>query len=122
MLCRAGAQPGPGATLTGSGLHYCRTVSRLPYLRRDELDDARHEVWDSIVGSRGAAMVNDQGALTGPFNAFVHAPEVGRHLTALGRVLRFETSIARAVGGRHHYRRRPLESRVRMVGARPHGP
>ena len=95
MLCRAEAQPGPGATLTGPGPRYCRAVSRLPYLRRDELDDARHEVWDSIVGSRGAAMVNDQGALAGLFNAFVDAPEVGRHLTALGRVLRFETSIAR---------------------------
>lgn len=52
-------------------------------------------VWDSIVGSRGAALVNDQGALTGPFNAFVQAPEVGRHLTSLGHVLRFETSIER---------------------------
>lgn len=70
-------------------------MSRLPYLRRDELDHAGQEVWDSIVGSRGAALVNDQGALTGPFNAFVHAPGVGRHLTALGRVLRFETSIER---------------------------
>ncbi len=47
------------------------------------------------IGSRGAALVNRQGALTGPFNAFVHAPDVGRHLTELGRVLRFETSIER---------------------------
>lgn len=56
MLCRAGAQPGPGATLTGPGPHYgfrCRAVNRLPYLRRDELDHAGQEVWDSIVGSRG---------------------------------------------------------------------
>jgi 4-carboxymuconolactone decarboxylase len=64
-------------------------------LRRDELDHAGQEVWDSVVGSRGAALINDQGALTGPFNAFVHAPDVGRHLTSLGRVLRFETSIER---------------------------
>ncbi len=35
------------------------------------------------------------GALTGPFNAFVQAPDVGRHLTSLGQVLRFETSIER---------------------------
>jgi 4-carboxymuconolactone decarboxylase len=70
-------------------------VSRLPYLRRDELTPGGQEVWDSIVGSRGAALVTDQGALTGPFNAFVHAPDVGRHLTSLGQVLRFETSIER---------------------------
>jgi 4-carboxymuconolactone decarboxylase len=70
-------------------------VSRLPYLRRDELDPAGQEVWDSVVGSRGAALINDQGALIGPFNAFVHAPGAGRHLTSLGQVLRFGTSIER---------------------------
>lgn len=43
----------------------------------------------------GQALVTDQGALTGPFNAFVHAPDVRRHLTSLGQVLRFETSIER---------------------------
>jgi 4-carboxymuconolactone decarboxylase len=70
-------------------------VSRLPYLRRDELDASGQEVWDGVVGSRGASLVNDQGGLAGPFNAFVHAPRVGRHLSSLGRVLRFETSIER---------------------------
>ena len=52
-------------------------------------------MWDSIVGSRGAALISEQGSLVGPFNAFVHAPDVGRHLSSLGRVLRFETSIER---------------------------
>ena len=97
-------------------------MSRLPYLRRDELTPGGQEVRDSIVGSRGAALVTDQGALTGLFNAFVHAPDVGRHLTALGQVLRIETSIERrlselaiiTVGG-------PLESRVRMVGPTTRG-
>lgn len=51
-------------------------------------------MWDSIVGSRGAAaLLSEQGGLAGPFNAFVHAPDVGRHLSSLGRVLRFGTSI-----------------------------
>jgi 4-carboxymuconolactone decarboxylase len=70
-------------------------VNRLPYLRRDDLGPDGQEVWDSIVGSRGAALVNEQGGLVGPFNAFVHAPDVGRRLTSLGKVLRFETSIER---------------------------
>jgi len=70
-------------------------MSRLPYLRRDDLDADRQEVWDSVVGSRGDQLINGQGGLAGPFNAFVQAPDVGRHLTALGRVLRFETSIER---------------------------
>ncbi len=70
-------------------------MSRLPYVRRDDLDPGRQEVWDSVVGSRGDQLINEQGGLACLFNAFVQAPDVGRHLTALGRVLRFETSIER---------------------------
>jgi 4-carboxymuconolactone decarboxylase len=39
--------------------------------------------------------VNDHGGLVGPFNAFVHAPGAGRHLSSLGATLRFGTSIER---------------------------
>jgi 4-carboxymuconolactone decarboxylase len=69
--------------------------SRLPYLRYDDLDADGRAVWDGVVGSRGADLVNSEGGLTGPFNAFVHAPGVGRRLSSLGRVVRFETSIER---------------------------
>ena len=48
-----------------------------------------------MVGSRGSELVNDSGGLIGPFNAFVHAPGVGRHLSGLGGRLRFRTSIER---------------------------
>lgn len=70
-------------------------MSRLPYLRRDDLDSNGQEVWDGVVGTRGGFLVNEQGGLDGPFNAFLHAPEVGRRLSSLGRVLRFETSMER---------------------------
>jgi len=70
-------------------------MSRLPYLRRDELDADGQAVRDGVVGSRAGQLVNDQGGLIGPFNAFVHAPEVGRRLSSLGRVIRFGTSIER---------------------------
>jgi len=70
-------------------------MSRLPYLRYDELDASGQEVWDSVTGSRGGELVNDDGGLIGPFNAFVHAPVVGRHLSRLGGTLRFATSIER---------------------------
>ena len=70
-------------------------MSRLPYLRYDELDDDGQQVWDSVVGTRGDAMVNAEGGLIGPFNAFVAAPGVGRHLSSLGAKVRFGTSIER---------------------------
>src|SRR5262249_33616845 len=52
-------------------------------------------VWDDVVGTRGDQLVNAEGGLVGPFNAFVHAPEVGRHLSALGATVRFGTSLER---------------------------
>ena len=69
--------------------------SRLPYLRYDDLGADGRAVWDGVVGSRGGDLVGPEGGLIGPFNAFVHAPGVGRRLSSLGRVLRFETSIER---------------------------
>jgi 4-carboxymuconolactone decarboxylase len=70
-------------------------VNRLPELRRDQLDPAGQEVWDQVVGTRGGQLVTAAGGLAGPFNAFVHAPDVGRHLSALGAAVRFGTSIER---------------------------
>lgn len=69
--------------------------SRLPYLRYEELDARGQQVWDSVAGSRGGELVSAEGGLIGPFNAFVHAPGIGKHLSALGGRLRFRTSIDR---------------------------
>jgi 4-carboxymuconolactone decarboxylase len=71
--------------------------SRLRSLRYDELGPEARAVWDGVVGSRGDQVAAD-GGLIGPFNAFVHAPGVGRRLSSLGRVLRFETSLDRRLG------------------------
>jgi 4-carboxymuconolactone decarboxylase len=70
-------------------------ASRLPYLRYDELDARGQDVWDGVAGSRGGELVNADGGLIGPFNAFVHAPGIGKHLSALGGRLRFRASIER---------------------------
>src|SRR3982074_142176 len=70
-------------------------MSRMPYLRRDDLDDAGQGVWDALVGTRGRNVVNDAGGLVGPFTAWVHAPAAGARLSALGATLRFETSLDR---------------------------
>jgi 4-carboxymuconolactone decarboxylase len=70
-------------------------MSRLPDLRYDDLDADGQKVWDGVVGSRGSQLVNAEGGLIGPFNAFLHAPDVGRRLSALGATLRFGTSIER---------------------------
>ncbi len=70
-------------------------MSRLPYLRYDELDPDGQQVWEAVVGTRGGQLTNEHGGLVGPFNAFVHAPGVGQHLTALGARVSYNTSIER---------------------------
>jgi 4-carboxymuconolactone decarboxylase len=70
-------------------------MSRLPGLRRDQLSPDGQAVWDAIVGTRGGRLVTADGTLAGPFNAFVHAPNVGRGLTDLGATVRFGTSVER---------------------------
>jgi len=71
-------------------------MTRLPELSRDALSPQAQAVWDAIVDSRAPQrLLTPQGGLAGPFNAFVHAPDVGRGLTQLGATLRFGTSIER---------------------------
>ena len=70
-------------------------MSRLPYLRRDDLSDSGQAVWDSITKTRGDAVVNAEGGLIGPFNAWLFAPDVGSRLADLGATLRFGTSVDR---------------------------
>jgi len=64
-------------------------------------------LWDGLVETRGIQLVNDKGAMAGPFNAWMHAPGIGRPASRLGSVLRFGTSIER----------RLLEMAIITVGA-----
>ena len=105
--CRASS---PGVPLAGPVAGYCPAMNRLPELRRDQLDPEGQAVWDGIVGSRGSRLITAEGGLAGPFNAFLHAPGVGRGLTALGATLRFGTSIDRRLS----------ELAIITVGARWH--
>ncbi|HJZ27432.1 MAG TPA: hypothetical protein VJ370_14250, partial [Streptosporangiaceae bacterium] len=70
-------------------------MTRLPYVRREELGPEGQQLWDSIVNGRGDLLVTAEGGLAGPFNAFVTAPGAGRRLSSLGATLRFYTSIER---------------------------
>src|SRR5690348_5153126 len=70
-------------------------MSRIPYVRRQELEPEGQQLWDGIVNGRSDLVLTAEGGLAGPFNAFVTAPGAGRRLSALGAKLRFGTSIER---------------------------
>ncbi|MDQ2753951.1 MAG: carboxymuconolactone decarboxylase family protein [Actinomycetota bacterium] len=85
-------------------------MSRLPFVRYPQLDEQGQALWDAIAGSRGNEVVNTEGGLFGPFNAWVLAVETGRRLVDLGGHLRFGTSLER----------RLLELAIVTVGAHWH--
>ncbi len=89
-------------------------MDRLPLLEPAQLDPARRELYERIVGGprgRGAqhfALTDDRGALRGPFNAFLLAPELGRSVQELGAGIRYGTALTS----------RSREAAVLLVAAR----
>ncbi|MEU4222196.1 carboxymuconolactone decarboxylase family protein [Actinoplanes sp. NPDC026623] len=76
------------------------TGGRLPRLSPAELDDDQRAVYDAVTGGRRAQgpqlfrLVDADGALEGPFNAFLLQPRLGFAVQALGEAVRYETSLS----------------------------
>ena len=63
------------------------------------LSPEQKELYDSIASgpraAKRASLVDSDGHLTGPFNAFLHLPALGKHWSAIGEALRFRTTLDR---------------------------
>src|SRR5262245_36540217 len=74
--------------------------ARLRKLAPATLDDAQRSVYEAIAGGRRAQgpqrfrLVDADGGLEGPFNAFLLQPRLGHALQALGAAVRYETSLS----------------------------
>jgi alkylhydroperoxidase family enzyme len=73
---------------------------RLRKLSPAELDDDQRAVYDAVAGGRRAQgpqlfrLVDDDGGLEGPFNAFLLQPKLGFAMQALGAAVRYETTLS----------------------------
>jgi 4-carboxymuconolactone decarboxylase len=61
-------------------------ATRIPLPDRDELDDRQRAVWDRVVAG-------PRGRIAGPLRAAIHNPDLAAHWSAIGEVLRFNTSL-----------------------------
>lgn len=74
-------------------------MSRLPTLVPESLVPEQKRVYDNIAGdkrrqqTRRFRMVNDDGTLSGPFNALLYSPQVGDAVQRLGGALRFGSTL-----------------------------
>jgi 4-carboxymuconolactone decarboxylase len=75
-------------------------TGRLPRLSPADLDDDQRAVYDAVAGGRRAQgpqlfpLVDEDGTLEGPFNAFLLRPRLGFAVQALGEAVRYETSLS----------------------------
>jgi 4-carboxymuconolactone decarboxylase len=74
-------------------------MTRLSYVDAARLSLEQKELYDSIASgpraAKRASLVDSEGHLTGPFNAFLHLPALGKHWSGIGEALRFRTTIDR---------------------------
>jgi 4-carboxymuconolactone decarboxylase len=73
--------------------------ARIPKLLPSALDDEQRSLYDAIAGGRRAQgrqlfrLVDEEGRLEGPFNAFLLQPRLGSALQALGSSVRYDTGL-----------------------------
>jgi len=73
--------------------------ARIPKLPPSALDDEQRSLYDAIAGGRRAQgrqlfrLVDDEGCLEGPFNAFLLQARLGSALQALGSSVRYDTGL-----------------------------
>ena len=76
-------------------------MSRLSYVDAARLSPEQKELYDSIAAgpraAKRASLVDAEGHLTGPFNAFLHLPALGKNWSAIGEGLRFRTNLDRGL-------------------------
>jgi 4-carboxymuconolactone decarboxylase len=73
--------------------------ARIGKLAPSSLDEAQRSLYDAIAGGRRAQgpqlfrLVDENGRLEGPFNAFLLQPRLGSALQALGSSVRYDTRL-----------------------------
>lgn len=74
-------------------------MNRLSPVDCSNLTPEQAELYHSIASGPRAkkrrSLVDEHGNLTGPFNAFLHNPALGKHWSAIGETLRFRTRLDR---------------------------
>lgn len=67
------------------------SLSRLPIVRREALDEQGARLYDAVVGPQSRTLVG----LRGPSGIWLHSPRLGAHMRAANQYLRYETALER---------------------------
>ena len=67
------------------------SLSRIPLIRREAMDDEGKRVYDVILGPQTRTLAG----LQGPYGIWLHSPKLGESLVAGNQYLRFQTGLGR---------------------------
>ncbi len=67
------------------------SLSRLPLVKRDEMDEHGKMFYDEVTGPQSRTLVG----LRGPSGIWLHSPELGARVRAVNQYLRYETTLER---------------------------
>ena len=70
---------------------YPESLSRLPLLNREKMDERGKKFYDAVTGPQSRTLVG----LQGPSGIWLHSPELGERVRAANQYLRFETTLER---------------------------
>ncbi len=70
---------------------YPESLSRLPLVKREEMDEQGKTFYDAVTGPQSRTLVG----LQGPSGIWLHSPELGERVRAVNQYLRYETTLER---------------------------
>lgn len=71
-------------------------MSRLAPLSTAQMSDQQRAMYEDMIASRGAGIINPDGSLSGPFDALLRSPDLGDAIQKTGAKIRFESSLTGA--------------------------
>ena len=80
----------PSATALPPDVHP-ESLSRLPNVRREEMDELGKKMYDTVVGGQARSIAG----LQGPYGVWLHSPQLAEKVLPLIYYLRYDTSLGR---------------------------
>src|SRR5262245_28413906 len=77
--------------MTLPGDVYPDSLSRLPLVEREAMDEQGQKFYDTVTGPQSRTLVG----LQGPSGIWLHSPELGERMRAVNQYLRYETALGR---------------------------
>ena len=86
-------------------------MNRLPPLSTAHMSEQQRAMYEEMIASRGAGIINPDGSLQGPFDVMLRSPALGDAIQKTGAQVRFESSLTGGTTGACYFNMRAILAR-----------